>query len=115
MGFFKKLAGLLAGGGGQDDRNTHHEYVRCARCGEKIRVRVDLGSELTPEYESSEGAYHARKGVLGSGETRCFQMIEVDLYFDAEKRLVSRYISGGEFITRDAFYAEATTETDKTD
>ena len=115
MGLFKRLAGFLAGGDGEGDRNAHYEYVRCARCGEKIRVRVDLGSELTPEYESSEGTYHARKGVLGSGETRCFQMIEVELYFDAEKHLVSRYISGGEFITRDEFYAEAAAETDDED
>ena len=48
-----------------------------------------------------------RKGVSGSGETRCFQMIEVELYSDQDKRLVSRHVSGGEFITKDEFYADA--------
>lgn len=54
----------------------------------------------------SEGAYYARKGVLGSGETRCFQMIEVELYFNQDKQPVSRYTTGGEFITGEEFEAE---------
>jgi len=106
MGFLKKLSSLFAGGGGREgDGNIHREYVRCRRCGEKLPVRVDLRNELTPTYEEGEGAYYVRKGVVGSGETRCFQMIEVDLYFDASRHLVSRYITGGEFITREEFYA----------
>jgi hypothetical protein len=100
MGFLKKLSQLFAGDG---EENIHREYVRCSRCGEKIAARVNLSSELTPQYGEGEGAYHVRKGVLGSGETRCFQMIEVDLYFDQDKRLISRYITGGEFITKEEF------------
>jgi hypothetical protein len=46
-----------------------------------------------------------RKGVIGSGETRCFQTIEVRLTFDAQKRLVSREISGGAFISQEEFEA----------
>jgi hypothetical protein len=103
MSFLKKLSRLLTGGG---ERNVHREYVRCSRCGEKIAVRVNLSGELTPQYGEGEGAYHVRKGVMGSGENRCFQKIEVDLYFDQEKRLLSRYITGGEFITREEFEAE---------
>ena len=67
---------------------------------------MDLSNELTPQYGEGEGVYYVRKGVVGSGETRCFQMIEVELYFDPEKQLVSRYITGGEFITRQEFEAE---------
>jgi hypothetical protein len=104
MDFMKKLAELL---GGKGEGNIRREYVRCARCGEKLAVRVNLNGELTPQYEEGEGAYYVRKGVSGSGETRCFQMIEVELYFDYDKRLVSRYITGGEFITKDEFYADA--------
>lgn len=104
MGFMKQLADLF---GGKGEGNIHREYVRCARCGEKLAVRVNLDNELSPQYEEGEGAYYVRKGVLGSGETRCFQTIEVELYFDYEKRLVSRYITGGEFITADEFYADA--------
>jgi len=103
MGLLKGIKSLFAGSGREDEGRVHWEYVRCLRCKEKLAVRVDLASELTPQYESTEGAYYVRKGVLGSGKTRCFQMIEVELYFDTERNLVSRYITGGEFITREEF------------
>jgi hypothetical protein len=107
MGFLGKVASALFGGdAGQED--VHREYVRCSRCGEKIAVRVDLRHELTPQYGEGEGAYFVRKGVIGSGETRCFQTIEVRLTFDAQKRLVSRKIAGGTFITKEEFEAEDT-------
>lgn len=108
MGLLKKLASLLGSGEGGDskeDKNIHWEYVRCARCGEKIAVRVDLRHELTPQLDEGEGAYYARKGVMGSGQNRCFQMIEVELYFDANRQFLSRYATGGEFITREEFSA----------
>lgn len=105
MGLLKGIQSLFAGSGRGDEGRVHWEYVRCLRCKEKLAVRVDLENELTPQYESTEGAYYVRKGVLGSGKTRCFQMIEVELYFDAERNLVSRYITGGEFITREEFEA----------
>ena len=103
MGFLKKLASLF---GSSDEGNIYREYIRCSRCGEKIAVRVNLNSELTPQYGEGEGAFYVRKGVLGSGETRCFQMIEVELYFNQDKQPVSRYITGGEFITKEEFEAE---------
>jgi hypothetical protein len=102
MGFLDKFASaLFGGGGGRED--VHWEYVRCSRCGEQIPVRVDLRHELTPRYEEGEGAYFVRKGVIGGGETRCFQTIEVRLTFDAQKRLVSREIAGGLFISQEEF------------
>jgi hypothetical protein len=103
VGFLKKLSQIFAG---SEEPNIHREYVRCSRCGEKIAVRVNLSNELTPQLDEGEGAYYVRKGVLGSGKTRCFQMIEVELYFDQGRQLVSRYISGGEFITKEKFGAE---------
>jgi len=108
VGFLKKIvSALFESGEGQGAGDVHWEYVRCRRCGEKIPVRVDLRDELTPQYdETSEAAYYTRKVVLGSGDNRCFQQIEVELFFDANRRLVSRYVTGGDFITRDEFYAE---------
>ena len=104
MGFVKQLTDLFSGKG---EGNIHREYVRCARCKEKLAVRVNLANELTPQYGEGEGAYYVHKGVSGSGENRCFQTIELELYFDYEKHLASRYITGGEFITADEFYADA--------
>jgi hypothetical protein len=107
MGLLKKIASFIRGGKGGEIGNVHREYIRCSRCGEQIAVRVDLQSELTPQYEGGEGAYYVRKGVFGSGETRCFQKVEVELFFGPDRRLVSRHISGGEFITKDEFNAQA--------
>jgi hypothetical protein len=102
MNYLKKIASFFLGS--SEEKNTHWEYVRCSRCGEKIPVRVNLYNDLTPQYdERSEGAYYVRKGIVGSGETNCFQTIEVKLFFDSQRRLVSRYISGGEFITQEEF------------
>jgi hypothetical protein len=110
MGFLKKLfSSLSGGGGGADEGHIHREYIRCSRCGEQIAVRVDLRNELTAEYdaeEDREGDYVWRKGIVGSGQNRCFQTIEVELSFDANRQLASRSISGGEFITREEFDAQ---------
>ena len=103
MGFLKQLAEFFSRG---SDPNTYRTYIRCSHCGEKIAVRVNLGSELTPQYGEAEGDYYVRKGIVGSGETRCYQTIVVELYFDAMHRPVSQYITGGEFITKEEFDAE---------
>ena len=104
MSLLKKISSALFKGAGEEGgAGVHREYVRCARCGEKICVRVDLANELTPQLDEGEGAYYVRKGVIGSGKNRCFGVIEVELFFSPDRRLVSRYISGGEFITRDEF------------
>jgi hypothetical protein len=104
MGFVDEITSALSGGT-RKQADVHWEYVRCSRCGEEIPVRVDLRHELTPQYGEGEGAYFVRKGVIGSGGTRCFQTIEVRLTFDAQKRLTSREISGGTFITKEEFEA----------
>jgi hypothetical protein len=71
--------------------------VRCHRCGEIIRTRVNLYNDLSLEYdESGRAIYFCRKVLIGEG--RCFQRIQVELTYDANRRLLSREVSGGEFI-----------------
>jgi hypothetical protein len=75
-----------------------HHHVRCQRCGEVLKARIDLRNELSIEYDGDgrPAGYSCRKVLIGSG--RCFQAIEVILRFDAQRRLVSREVSGGEFV-----------------
>jgi len=91
-----RLAALLSGG--SRDEGIYRTAVRCGRCGEEIPVRVDLSRELTPTYGEQEGAYHVRKGVVGSGENRCFRTLVVRLTFDREKEVVGREVKGGSFV-----------------
>lgn len=100
MGLLSRIASLLSGRR-EANRDIYTTTVRCSRCGEEIPVRVNLSRELTPRYEEGKGAYYVNKGVMGSGENRCFQTIEVRLTFDAQRHLISREISGGEFVSEE--------------
>ena len=93
MGFFDRLKKSLSSPGPNRDFWIH---VRCNRCGEVITTRIDLMNDLSIDYET--GRYWTRKVLIGQGEARCFQPIEVTLTFDKRKQLVDRTIRGGEFL-----------------
>jgi hypothetical protein len=99
-GLMRRIAALLSGNRG--GREIYRAMVRCERCGEEIPLRVDLSRDLTPTYGEGKGAYHVRKGVMGSGRNRCFRTIEVRLWFDSEKRIVGREAKGGSFIDEES-------------
>ena len=46
--------------------------------------------------DGGEVRYLCRKTMMG--DQGCFQRIEVELFFDAQRRLVDRSITGGEFV-----------------
>ena len=99
MGLLDSLK-LLMGGGSVRDTTGYWIYVRCRRCGEVIKTRVDLHNDLSPR---DEGGYVVSKTLVGS--ERCFERIETTLNFDANRRLVERVIVRGEFITAQEFDA----------
>lgn len=71
--------------------------VRCKRCGEIIRTRIDLRNDLSINYDDERGTtYYCRKVLIG--EKYCFEKIEVELIFDANRKLIDQKIIGGEFI-----------------
>lgn len=92
MGFLKKLSAFFsapAGGGAP----VYTFAVRCARCGEILPGRVHLGNDLSL---TDDGVYYCRKVLIGSG--RCFQAVEVELRFDAQRRLLDRQAAGGQLV-----------------
>ena len=98
MNLFKKLGNFLAGPPAKTER-VLYLFVECDRCREKLRARVDVWNELTPEYDGKSDdpvAYQCRKVLVG--EKMCFQPIELNLKFDRNHRLVDKKISGGYFI-----------------
>ncbi len=81
-------------------------YVQCSKCGEKLRARVDIWNELTPEYDGKSddaSAYFCRKVLVG--EKLCYQPIELRLKFDTNHRLTEQNIMGGKFIDQAEFEA----------
>lgn len=92
MNFLKKLFGSSP----QTQRNDFTFTVKCKRCAEEIQGRIDLANDLSAEYEDDKEFYYSRKVLMG--EKRCFQRIEVQFKFSANKTLLDKDIFGGEFI-----------------
>jgi len=105
MSFLRKITSALSPKGAEKGEGLW-VYVRCGKCGEKIKTRIDLSHDLTPNY-SDEGRvtdYCLRKVLIGS--QRCFEPIEVQLAFDPQRRVTSREIVGGQFISREEYEGE---------
>ena len=102
MSFLKKIASALSPKGAGEGEALW-VYVRCYKCGETIRTRIDLRRDLTPNYndEGRVAEYVLRKVLIGS--QRCFERIEVKLTFDPQRRLTSREIIGGQFISKEEY------------
>jgi hypothetical protein len=97
MGFLDSFKSLFSGGEGQD-KTGHYVYVRCDRCGEAIRTRIDMRNDLS---RLEEGGFVVNKTLVGS--QRCFERVEVKLTFDGNRKLIEREIKRGEFITPEEF------------
>jgi hypothetical protein len=107
MGLLDRLKGILSGGAGSSgDGDALYYYVRCSRCDETIKARVDLRNDLSGDFAGNDmpSGYFYRKVLIGRG--RCFQPIEVTMSFDARRNLLSREVSGGEFVTEEDYYAQ---------
>lgn len=105
----KLLGGLFGKGDATASDDGTYYYVRCQKCGEKIRVRVarwDLCEDFEGDGDAVSG-YTSNKDVVGQ---KCFRTIHISLKFDRSRREVSRSCSGGDFITREEF--EAADESD---
>lgn len=70
--------------------------VKCKRCGETITGRIDLDNDLSVEYEDGGDIFYARKVLMG--DNKCFQRVEANFKFNADRQVIEKDISGGEFI-----------------
>lgn len=102
MGLWKKFSSLFAGGGEAD---VLWLYVRCDVCGEVIASRINLANDPSPTYEGGDRAFYLHKTLIGS-RRQCYRPIEVELTFDANRRLTSQEVQGGTFVTREEFLAQ---------
>ena len=90
-------------GGGTGDRNAMFLYVRCTRCRDVVRVRVNMANE--PAQEFAEGGDTVNGYVLNKTvvDSKCFRPIPVTIRFDSRRREQGREIEGGEFVDQEEF------------
>ncbi len=93
MTFFKKLANFFSPSGASP-RPAYLVTAQCNRCGETLTARIDLGNDLS---RADAGGFIVRKTLMGNGENRCFQRVEVILHFDEKHNVINREIIGGTF------------------
>ncbi len=95
MSFFKKMSQLVSP---HPEANVYWVYVKCNRCGEKLRSRVNLSNDLSINYVGKgKDTYFTHKVIMGSGI--CFQRIDVELTFNKNRKLIKKEIQGGGFIS----------------
>jgi len=101
MGLLVGLRKAL-GGGSDSSGDVHWIYARCRRCSEPLLGRIDLRNE--PSLADDGETWIIRKGLIGSGQNRCYQVVEVTLTFDAAKQHVMESEAvGGELISREEY------------
>jgi hypothetical protein len=104
MNILKQLGKILSSSPSSKTDRALYLYVQCNKCGEKLRARVDVWNELTPEYDGNSDnatAYFCRKVLVG--EKMCYQPIELRLKFDKNHKLVEQTIMGGKYIDEAEF------------
>lgn len=83
------LSRLLGRGGAVGAGSVVWLYVRCTRCQEQIRVRINRNTDAQPEYD--EGGrlthYFLRKEILGN---RCPNLMTVELHLDGAGRITAQ-------------------------
>lgn len=103
MNLLRWIAGLFSGGGGGGGRNLPI-YVLSRRCNEPIAGQVDIYNELSQNED--ESGYYCRKVLHTGGESRCFDQIEVNLWFDSRKTLTEHEVVGGRWLTEAEYEQE---------
>ncbi|MCB0044227.1 MAG: hypothetical protein KDD92_02225 [Caldilineaceae bacterium] len=103
MSFMKRLANLISGNRGDENRFLT-VYALSRRCREPVAIRVDLHNELS-RVEEGDG-YYVRKVVQTAGEKRCFDQLEVELWLDKNRRLTEHAVQGGRWLDEAEYAAE---------
>jgi hypothetical protein len=91
------LQKLFGGSSARPDQRVYAFSVKCNRCGEILEGRVDLSNDLSVEYEEGGDVFYTRKVLIG--EKRCFQRLEVELKFNANRQLIDQHVTGGQFVS----------------
>jgi hypothetical protein len=110
----KSMLGLGGGAGSSGPDRGLYRYVRCNRCKDVVRVRINVANEVSelsdePDDEGGEIAatnpsarYAIAKGVVDS---KCFRPMRMTILFDGRKNEVESSVQGGEMVDEAAWRA----------
>lgn len=70
-------------------------YIKCGRCGEEYKVRVDLSYEAEQTFQDSGPAFVLHKDTTGK---KCPNLVRVEIGFDSSYNVLYYDSSGGEII-----------------
>lgn len=113
MDALKAMLGMGGGGGSSSDRGLY-VYVRCNRCQDVVRVRINMANEVSeisdepdedaesPRPENPAARYAVTKGVVDS---KCFRPMKLTMLFDGRRRELESSVQGGEVVDYDAWEA----------
>lgn len=98
MNIFKRIANFFQGGGTSSNSRHFPIYVLSRRCREPLVGQIDLLNEISLT-EEDDGAYYTRKVLHTTGRTRCFDQVEVLVWFTKEKQLLRQEVWGGTWLS----------------
>ncbi|MCX6017585.1 MAG: hypothetical protein NTZ50_03635 [Chloroflexi bacterium] len=96
----KQWLQMIFGRRSDGDSNGISVYVRCAKCGEVVRVRINKGSDIS---RNDDDVLFVRKMAM---DGKCHSRIEMELFFDDAYRITKRSIQGGEFVAHEQWMAQ---------
>ena len=100
MNFLRQIANMFAPRpslSGGDDVGMYY-YIRCNRCSEVIRVRINPMNDLS--HSDDDKALFTRKTIIGR---RCYNRIEAEFTYNANRKLINSEINGGTLVTIDDY------------
>jgi len=97
MNIFKRIANFFQGGGAASNNRYFPIHVLSRRCREPLSGQVDLLNELSLT-EEDDNTFYTRKVLHTTGRTRCFDQVEVLLWFGKDKQLARHEVWGGTWL-----------------
>jgi hypothetical protein len=116
MDALKSMLGLGGGVGSSGPDRGLYRYVRCNKCKDVVRVRINVTNEVSELSENQEedggeiaatnpaARYAVSKGVVDS---KCFRKMRLTILFDGRKHELESSVEGGGEVVDEAAWEAA--------
>jgi hypothetical protein len=77
-------------------------YIKCNRCGEIIKVRINPMNDLS--YSDSDNTMFVRKVIVGR---KCYNRIDAEFTYNNQRKLLNAEASGGDIVDKKEYDQQA--------